>query len=78
MNEDVYTTQVRDIIREYETGEMSDDMDESGAGGFWDLAMEIAELSLPTEFKDRKDEDYTNRDIIATNIYNALLGAIKQ
>lgn len=34
---------VRDIDRRYRAGELTEGNDEKGAGGYWDLAVELAE-----------------------------------
>lgn len=72
--EHIYLEQSRDIKEEYNIGTLYEDIDESGAGGFWDLAMEIAEYQLPDE---PTDNDLGKRDEVATFIYYALQGLIK-
>ena len=49
---------IQGIIKKYKTGELEDGTDEKYAGGFWDLAGELAEI-----------ENIENRQ---TDIYHAL------
>lgn len=72
-----YYNLAREISEKYESGELNDDLDESRAGGFWDLAMEIAEMQLPRD-REITDEDLGTRDEVASIIYRVILGAINK
>jgi hypothetical protein len=44
---------VTNIVSEIKAGKLTRDLDESGAGGFWDLAGEIATTVYPGGFYDK-------------------------
>jgi hypothetical protein len=69
----IYYEITQDIKELYNLGELTENTDESGAGGFWDLAMELAEYQLSD---DPTDKELRARDELATNIYYALLGSM--
>jgi hypothetical protein len=54
---------VKDILLRYERGEITSETDESGAGGLWDLAGELAGIGTDREytagFEKRQDAIYT-------------------
>ena len=75
-----YKDIARGIAERYEDNKLTEEQDESGAEGFWDLAMELAEmqLPLPAEHKFLTDKDLSKRDEVATLIYYSFLGAINK
>ena len=70
-----YLRLAKEIAQKWKSGELDDSNDESRAGGFWDMAMEIADIQLP----DRLGIDDNNlelRDMVATIIYYSLMGCV--
>lgn len=68
-----YLKQAHEIAKKWQNKELDDSNDESRAGGFWDLAMELAEMQLPENITDK---DLELRDGVATLIYYSFVGTV--
>lgn len=65
---------IEHILAMYKSGELERDNDEKDAGGFWDLARELATVGIPEvqgdELAQEQDAELEDRQ---EAIYNALL-----
>ena len=63
--------EIKEIIKKYENDELNKDIDEKGAGGFWDLAGEITYKNVM--YGELPKSSLSILDELQTDIYHAFL-----